>query len=202
MRAKIKYNIVYITINLCNGKKYVGEHSTYKIEDGYLGSGNLFYLSLKKYGRENFKRKILEYCNTKEEAHKSQTKYIKEYNTLYPNGYNLDPNGGIFRGEKLSKLTCKKMSESRIGKNNGMFNKHHTKLSCEKIKKTRKERNCGKGHNNARFDNTVYKFYNTQTKEIYEGYKYDLAQIINSRGSSLNAVINGSRKHHKNWIVI
>lgn len=26
--------------------------------------------------------------------------------------------------------------------------------------------------------------------------------IINSRGSALNAVINGSRKHHKNWIVI
>lgn len=129
-------------------------------------------------------------------------------NTKYPNGYNLTDGGEGGIGKIFSEKTKKLMSKTRkerqiaVGKNNGMFGRYHTKQSREKIKKTREERNCGKGHNNARFDNNTYKFYNTKTQQIYEGHKYDLAQIINSRGSALNAVINGSRKHHKNWIVI
>lgn len=53
-----KFNFVYLTTNLINGKQYVGDHSTNNMErDYYLGSGKRFILSIKKYGKENFKRR-------------------------------------------------------------------------------------------------------------------------------------------------
>jgi len=45
---------VYKTINLVNGKIYVGLHVTDKLDDDYLGSGKLIQAAIKKYGRENF----------------------------------------------------------------------------------------------------------------------------------------------------
>jgi group I intron endonuclease len=89
------YNFVYITTNLVNGKQYVGDHSTNNINDSYLGSGLLIQKSMYKYGRKNFKRKILKICETKKEAFNAQEKYINEYNTLFPNGYNISPKGGV-----------------------------------------------------------------------------------------------------------
>lgn len=55
-------NIIYKTTNLVNGKIYVGQHYT-SADDGYLGSGNILIQSIKKYGKENFIREILEHCN-------------------------------------------------------------------------------------------------------------------------------------------
>ena len=88
---------VYITTNLINSKQYVGEH-TANMNDSYLGSGKLLKSTIKKYGKENFKREILEYFNSKEEAFSAQEKYINEYNTLTPNGYNISPKGGCMCG--------------------------------------------------------------------------------------------------------
>lgn len=56
------YYIVYLTTNLVNLKIYVGKHSTYNLEDGYLGSGKALKSAIKKYGKENFKRTILHFC--------------------------------------------------------------------------------------------------------------------------------------------
>lgn len=66
---ELKY-IVYITINLCNGKFYIGVHKTNPdVFDGYIGGGvyrqseatknTPFHKAVKKYGYENFKRTIL-----------------------------------------------------------------------------------------------------------------------------------------------
>ena len=63
---ELKY-IVYITINLCNGKFYIGVHKTNpEVFDGYIGCGiyrkeqatlNIpFHKAVRKYGYENFKR--------------------------------------------------------------------------------------------------------------------------------------------------
>lgn len=65
----VKY-IVYVTVNLCNGKLYFGVHQTDpKLFDGYIGNGirkstgaitNVtFHKAVRKYGYNNFKRIIL-----------------------------------------------------------------------------------------------------------------------------------------------
>ena len=65
----MKY-IVYITINLCNGKFYIGVHRTNPdVFDGYIGNGiyrqseanknRPFHKAVRKYGYNNFKRTII-----------------------------------------------------------------------------------------------------------------------------------------------
>ena len=67
----LKY-IVYLTVNLCNGKIYIGVHRTNpNVFDGYIGNGirckgdctkadTAFKKAVKKYGYENFKRTTIE----------------------------------------------------------------------------------------------------------------------------------------------
>ena len=93
-----KFNYVYITTNIDNGMQYIGSHSTDNIDDNYLGSGRYFFRALKIYGKEIFKREVLEECSTILEARKLEEPYIKKYNTLFPNGYNLSPIGGCEKG--------------------------------------------------------------------------------------------------------
>lgn len=105
-------NYVYLITNTINGKQYVGAHTTNNIDDGYLGSGNLIRRSIKKYGKENFKKEILKKCETIGEARKLEHPYINEYNTLHPNGYNLHPNGG--NGNERGKVSKESIDKFRI----------------------------------------------------------------------------------------
>ena len=57
--------IIYLVTNLLNDKKYIGMDSLNC--PNYLGSGVLIKKAIKKYGRDNFKKEILQICSTKEE---------------------------------------------------------------------------------------------------------------------------------------
>ena len=76
----MKY-IVYITINLCNGKFYIGVHRTNpNTFDGYIGCGiyrasqatkdYVLHKAVRKYGYENFKRTIIKIFPDNEEGRK------------------------------------------------------------------------------------------------------------------------------------
>lgn len=53
-------------------------HFTSNLEDGYLGSGKIIKASIRKYGKENFKCEILEYCKDREELTKKEKELITE----------------------------------------------------------------------------------------------------------------------------
>ena len=44
---------------------------------------------IEKYGLENFDFEIIDSASTQEELDRKQKEYIKRYNSLEPNGYNL-----------------------------------------------------------------------------------------------------------------
>jgi len=69
-----KFNYVYITTNLINGKQYVGDHSCDNLKkDNYLGSGKPYFQNaINKYGLKNFKKEILEFFTNSKEANLSQ----------------------------------------------------------------------------------------------------------------------------------
>jgi group I intron endonuclease len=132
----------YITTNKLNGKQYVGMHSTGKRNnDSYLGSGRFLKRAIKKYGKENFKREILCFCRTMEEAYSYESVFIKKYNTISPNGYNLSPAGGLGFKESFSDEIRKNMRDNHAdfsGENHPLFGKTHTEESKKKNSETKK----------------------------------------------------------------
>lgn len=162
-----KHNFVYLTTNLLNGKQYVGSHATDNIQDNYLGSGRVFKKALKKNGRENFNREILQECQTILEARKLEAPMIVQYNTMHPNGYNVHDNGGwgypesshgpIARekirigntGKKHTQKTKDKLSifrSKQTGEKASFFGHNHTEKSIKKISENRKGVTAGKNH--------------------------------------------------------
>jgi hypothetical protein len=110
----MKKHFTYITTNLLNNRKYIGDHSTNNLEDGYLGSGIDPKKDISKYGKKNFYRKILEFFDSKQEAFNAQKKYIKIYNThIYEGGYNRNWTGGQWASNP-SKKTKEKISKGVI----------------------------------------------------------------------------------------
>jgi group I intron endonuclease len=83
--------IIYKTTNNINGKFYIGQDSNNDPE--YLGSGVLLNKAIKKYGRDNFTKEILEICNTREELNEREKYWITELNAKEL-GYNL-ADGGV-----------------------------------------------------------------------------------------------------------
>ena len=124
------FYIVYQTTNNINGKTYIGCHRTYNINDGYLGSGKLLALAVKKYGKESFKREIISYHNSVEEMYKAETAIVNEDFIKLPTNYNMREGGwggrasrevydkisSTLKGVTKSKETRKKMSMSQTGK--------------------------------------------------------------------------------------
>jgi group I intron endonuclease len=82
--------IIYKTINLVNGKFYIGKDV--KDDASYLGSGRILKQAIKKYGKHNFRKEILEVCFTLDELDKRE-KYWISYHNATKEGYNLTSGG-------------------------------------------------------------------------------------------------------------
>lgn len=54
-------HFIYKTTCTITGRYYYGMHSTSTPEDGYIGSGNRLWHSIRKHGKENHIREIIEY---------------------------------------------------------------------------------------------------------------------------------------------
>ena len=147
-------DFVYITKNKINGKKYIGSHTTNELYDNYLGSGILVLKAIKKYGKENFERQILQLCESREQAINLEEFFIKKHKTLIPKGYNISPYGNAaFPGEKnpmygkdpwnkginMTNEIKEKISKSLIG-NKRRQNKKHTDETKKKISESTKGR--------------------------------------------------------------
>lgn len=128
------YGYIYITENLINGKRYIGQKKSDKfLKEKYLGSGTLLLKAINKYGKENFKVEMLCECNSREELNEKEIYYIAKYNAQNDdNFYNLCPGGesGLggpkFKGHKHKPESCKKISESLMGEKNPFYGKRHT----------------------------------------------------------------------------
>ena len=84
-----KYHLLYKTTNVLNDKYYYGIHSTNNLEDGYLGSGKYFTHSLRKYGKDNFKREIIKMFDTRDELIHGEIELITEELLNHVNCMNL-----------------------------------------------------------------------------------------------------------------
>ena len=123
------YGYIYVTYNQQTKKVYVGQkRGLPEKSKSYLGSGMHFKKSIKKYGRQFFKKRILGTikANSIEKLEKFLNKAEIEciyfyrsfgadginYDDIY--GYNLVLGGGTVNGYKHRECDKKRMSETKI----------------------------------------------------------------------------------------
>ena len=104
------YGFIYMTTNMVNGKKYLGQR---RFSDGwknYLGSGNIFRKALKTYGKENFIRNIICVCYSEEELDDTEYQISAFLDVVESDDYyNLVYGGGTSRGWHPSQETKDKI---------------------------------------------------------------------------------------------
>jgi len=83
--------IIYKTTNLANGRFYIGKDKFNNPD--YLGSGKILKNAIKHYGKDNFKKEILEHCEIYEQMSEREIFWINELGSFYPNGYNIATGG-------------------------------------------------------------------------------------------------------------
>jgi group I intron endonuclease len=154
--------VVYLTTNMVNGKKYIGKDS--KNNPNYLGSGVLLQKAISKYGKNNFKKDIIEECSNFEQLIQREEYWLNFYNAgNSPMFYNLHnyssgaPSGEknklfgrklslkrrmqisqSLRGRIHSEETKKRIRESNIGKNLGKYPSKETRAKLSKAATGRK----------------------------------------------------------------
>lgn len=92
---KRKRNCFYIYKIVClpTNKYYIGKHITFNLNNNYFGSGKIIKNSIKKHGKENHKKEILELCNSKKELSNREREIVNEHLLKDPLCMNLKVGG-------------------------------------------------------------------------------------------------------------
>lgn len=102
-----KFGYIYKITNLIDGRIYIGKRQSSTFDPYYWGSGTHITRAIKKYGKENFNREIIEWCYSLEEIVSREMYWIAELDAQNPNiGYNLSKGG-------LGSAGCKWSEESK-----------------------------------------------------------------------------------------
>lgn len=106
--------LIYKTINLLNNKFYVGKDCNNN--PYYLGSGLYLLKAIKKYGRRNFKKEILEFCDL-DNINQREIYWIEKLQARKRGvGYNIAKGGHGKFGVRCSAETKRKLSLAEKGK--------------------------------------------------------------------------------------
>ena len=152
---------IYLITNTINGKRYVGQTIQDDIQkrwkahrDCKKNSCGSYLLNVyKKYGIEKFKFQIICICFD-EACNQLEIEYIKKFNTLAPNGYNLLEGGNnrkchpetkkllseMFKGRKVPEEQRIKQSITMTGRKRGPLTKETRSKLSESFKKVWQER--------------------------------------------------------------
>lgn len=122
--------IIYKVTNIVNKKIYIGStiNSLTRRKSSHLTRSRsskprlLFHRALKKWGMENFEWEIIERCIEVSEMYDMEYHYIKQYNSLAPNGYNLTEGyDNTTTGYRFTEKQRSDHSKRMMGESNGNF---------------------------------------------------------------------------------
>ena len=150
------YGFIYITTNMINGMRYLGQKS---FDDNnkwkkYLGSGKVLKNAIKKYGKQNFHRNIVCFCYSPEELNETEYALSIFLNVVEDDGwYNLCYGGEVPIGYVVTDEARNKMSKAHkarwtdelrqelrekiSGEGNPFYGKHHTDDTKNKLSEIR-----------------------------------------------------------------
>ena len=76
--SRRKYHYIYKTVCLITKNYYIGMHSTDNLNDGYIGSGKRLWYSIKKHGKENHQKEIIEFLPTRKDLVQREANLVNE----------------------------------------------------------------------------------------------------------------------------
>ena len=124
---------VYMITNDINGKYYIGSHKGHR--KSYMGSGVALNRAYNKYGKDNFTKHILHYCDDFQEAEERLLLALDAAND--PEMYNMKNAGiGGMVGYTYTDEQRKARSVLSSGSNNGMYGRTHTAETRELLSKS------------------------------------------------------------------
>lgn len=126
------FHTVYQITNTVNNKIYIGVHSTKDLYDSYLGSGTSLKRAIKKYGKDQFDKKILHIVESVEEAYMLEEELVNQEFVCRDDTYNMKIGGD--RGPRNS------------GCNNPMYGRKHSIETRSKNSIARKGQHAGAKH--------------------------------------------------------
>ena len=142
---------IYLIRNTVNGKSYIGQtrHDAEKTRirdhlNGSHGGSRIVKRAIEKYGKDAFTYEILHDGIIPDFLDMLEIEAIAKYNTLAPNGYNLETGGN--RNKRASAQTREKLSIAQKGRtpwNKGMPRSEETK---RKISETKKGKSLSEEH--------------------------------------------------------
>ena len=186
--------IVYKLTNSVNGKAYVGQTTRSMKERwcNHCSSSKLKHRSalkaaIDKYGKNSFSIEIIDTASSLNELNEKEIKWIKELNTISPNGYNLDGGGN---NKNVHPATRKKLSLAQNGNRYKM-----SKIGCKNISEGKKGIKFTDEHkkslSNARSDKKKVRC--VETNEVFNSF-HEAARILNLPLSNIARCANGERK--------
>ena len=119
--------IIYGVRCTVNQKWYIGQTVNYKqrkqnhlTHARYNHDRCVFHAAIRQYGEDCFEWTVLEYdIHTYDELNEAEKYWIREKNSLFPNGYNMKGGGCRTANHHHSEETRKRISIANKGKNKG-----------------------------------------------------------------------------------
>jgi hypothetical protein len=157
---------LYKIENTISGKCYIGVHKTNNLDDGYFGSGKILHQSIKKYGKENFRKTILEFFNTEKEMFFAESTIVTREFVASSTTYNIKVGGfggwsyvhenglnrgftnkrhsdstkkylsELAKGREVSEATRKKLSENNFARTSPDEQRKHASEAAKKRRRT------------------------------------------------------------------
>lgn len=137
-RKQHTHHYIYKTTCNVTGKYYIGMHSTSNLEDGYIGSGQRLWKSIKKHGRENHSTEILEWLPDRSSLKLREKEIVNEELLTDPMCMNLALGGEGGNGSLF--LTKDQLRKGAINMNlknwnDETFKKRQSTLASDRNKK-------------------------------------------------------------------
>lgn len=111
------YGFIYVTTNLINGKKYLGQKRFEQGKDwkSYLGSGKALTAAINLYQPENFTKDIVRICYSEEELNDAEYEISVFLDVVKnPNWYNMVYGGGSRSGYEMSEEQIEQLRQRAI----------------------------------------------------------------------------------------
>jgi len=123
----MKYYYVYIHICLVTGKPYIGWSANPKRRwhvHCWAKDKSAFHNAIRKYGKECFESQIIFRTANLEEVKQKEIEFIRQFDSLVPNGYNLTNGGEGVSGYKWTE----NQKENVRGRKNPLSKEHKEKI--------------------------------------------------------------------------